>query len=133
MEEIDCSKVKLPTVPQMKTIFATQEGTENALTAVEISLENIQTTISNKQTHVSDLQKEINSNREEIHHWEFATEDGVTISAVIGVTCAAVAVLLGIFWGIGCLVCVIPAAICTFFIIQRGKRASLGGYYNQKL
>ena len=42
MEEIDWSKVKLPTAPQMKTAFETQEGTKNALTAVEISLENIQ-------------------------------------------------------------------------------------------
>ena len=132
MEEIDWSKVKLPTVPQMKTAFETQEGTKNALTAVEISLENIQTTISDKKTHLSNLQKEIKSKKEEIRHWEFGTKGIATINAVIAIICAVVAVLLGIFWGIGCLVCVIPALICTVFVILRGKKASLKGYYNKE-
>lgn len=131
MEEIDWSKVQLPTVLQMKDAFKTQEGTENALTAVELSLENIQTTISNKKTRLSTLQKEVNSTKEEIHHWEFATKGVATICTGIGIICAIVAVLLGIFWGIGCLVCVIPAAICAVFVILRGKKASLKSYYNK--
>ena len=122
MEEIDWSKVKLPTAPQMKSAFETQEGTKNALTAVEISLENIQETICDKKSRLSNLQKEIKSEKEEIRHWEFETKGIATINAVIAIICAVVAVLLGIFWGVGCLICVIPALICTVFVILRGKR-----------